>query len=141
MPIVKRYLSEVQDGVVPRSWWPADEVGHNQEAKRDHLNKLLAGAPPFDTPKPERLLHRILTIATDPGDLVLDAYAGSGTTAAVAHKMGRRWIAVEQGSHATSHLLPRLRKVVDGDDPYGVTPLVGWTGGGGFRFYRLAPPA
>src|SRR5690606_39188004 len=72
MPIIKRYLSEVQGGVVPRTWWTADDAGHNQEAKRDHLNKLLAGIEPFPTPKPERLIHRILHIATNPGDLVLD---------------------------------------------------------------------
>jgi adenine-specific DNA-methyltransferase len=139
MPIVKRYLSEVQEGVVPRSWWPADEAGHNQEAKRDHLNKLLGELERFDTPKPERLLHRILTIATNPGDLVLDSFAGSGTTGAVAHKMGRRWIMVELGAHAVSHVVPRLRKVVDGQDPYGITEPEGWSGGGGFRFCRLAP--
>jgi len=139
MPIIKRYLSEVQDGVVPRSWWPADDAGHNQEAKRDHLNKLLQGVTPFATPKPERLLQRILTIATNPGELVLDSFAGSGTTGAVAQKMGRRWIMIELGEHCYSHLLPRIRKVVDGKDPYGITTDVEWSGGGGFRFYRLAP--
>jgi len=139
MPIIKRYLSEVQDGVVPRSWWPADEAGHNQEAKRDHLNKLLPDITRFDTPKPERLLHRILSIATNPGDLVLDSFAGSGSTGATAHKMGRRWVMVEFGDHAISHVLPRMRAVVDGKDPYGITDLVGWKGGGGFRFCRLAP--
>ncbi len=139
MPIIKRYLSEVQDGVVPRTWWPADEAGHNQEAKRDHLNKLLADVAPFPTPKPERLLHRILKIATNPGDLVLDSFAGSGTTGAVAHKMGRRWIMVELGEHCHTHIIPRLKKVIDGDDPGGITSAVGWKGGGGFRYYRLAP--
>ncbi len=139
MPIIKRYLSEVQQGVVPRSWWPADDAGHNQEAKRDHLNKLLKGTPPFATPKPERLLQRILTIATNPGDLVLDSFAGSGTTGATAHKMGRRWILVELGEHAWSHIVPRLTKVIDGEDPYGITADVGWSGGGGFRVFHLAP--
>lgn len=171
MPIIKRYLSEVQSGVVPRSWWPADEVGHNQEAKRDHLNKLLSGIEPFDTPKPERLIQRILQIATNPGDLVLDSFLGSGTTAAVAHKMGRRWIGIELGDHCYTHCLPRLKKVIDGEDEGGITytqkkePAVKlckgcreslcekcaekigdsakaekiWFGGGGFRFYELAP--
>jgi adenine-specific DNA-methyltransferase len=139
MPIIKRYLSEVQGGVVPRTWWPADEAGHNQEAKRDHLNKLLVGIEPFPTPKPERLLQRVLEIATNPGDLVLDSFAGSGTTGAVAHKMGRRWIMVELGDHATTHIVPRLKKVIDGEDSGGVTEAVGWQGGGGYRFYRLAP--
>lgn len=139
MPIIKRYLSDVQDGVVPRTWWPADEAGHNQEAKRDHLNKLLAGIEPFPTPKPERLVHRALFIATNQGDLVLDSFAGSGTTGAVAHKMGRRWIMVELGEHCHTHIIPRLKKVIDGDDPGGITEAVGWSGGGGFRYYRLAP--
>lgn len=139
MPIIKRYLSEVQQGVVPRTWWPADDVGHNQEAKRDHLNKLLTGVEPFPTPKPERLLERILAIATNPNDLVLDSFAGSGTTGAVAHKMGRRWIMVETGEHCHTHILPRLHKVIDGQDSGGITEAVGWLGGGGFRYYRLAP--
>ncbi len=139
MPIIKRYLSDVQGGVVPRTWWPADEAGHNQEAKRDHLNKLLPEIEPFPTPKPERLLQRILTIATNPSDLVLDSFAGSGTTGAVAHKMGRRWIMVELGDHAVTHIIPRLKKVIDGEDKGGVSEATGWTGGGGFRFFRLAP--
>ena len=93
----------------------------------------------FATPKPERLIERILTIATNPGDLVLDSFLGSGTTAAVAHKMGRRWIGIELGEHCHTHCLPRLKKVVDGADPGGITEAVGWKGGGGFRYYRLAP--
>lgn len=89
--------------------------------------------------KPEGLLERLLTIATDPGDLVLDSFAGSGTTGAVAHKMGRRWIMVELGEHAYTHIVPRMKKVVDGADAGGVTESTGWTGGGGFRVARLAP--
>jgi len=139
MPILKRYLSEVQGGIVPRSWWPADEAGHNQEAKRDHLNKLLKDVATFETPKPERLLERILLIATNSGDWVLDSFAGSGTTGAVAHKMGRRWIMVELGEHCHTHIIPRLTKVIDGADPGGITDAVAWKGGGGFRYYRLAP--
>lgn len=139
MPIIKRYLNEVQGGVVPRTWWPADEVGHNQEAKRDHLNKLLSDIEPFPTPKPERLLRQILLIASNPGDLVLDSFGGSGTTGAVAHKMRRRWIMVELGAHCETHILPRLRKVIDGEDEGGITKTVSWNGGGGFRFYELAP--
>jgi adenine-specific DNA-methyltransferase len=139
MPIIKRYLSDVQGGVVPRTWWSADDVGHNQEAKRDHLNKLLLGIEPFATPKPERLLQHILHIATNPGDLVLDSFAGSGTTGAVAHKMGRRWIMVELGEHCHTHIIPRLKKVIDGEDIGGITEAVDWKGGGGFRYYHLAP--
>jgi adenine-specific DNA-methyltransferase len=139
LPVIKKYLSDIQTGIIPKTWWPANEVGSNQEARRDHLRKLLPDIEPFATPKPERLLHRILLIATNPGDLVLDSFAGSGTTGAVAHKMGRRWIMVELGEHAVTHIVPRLRKVIDGKDPGGVTEATGWQGGGGFRFYRLAP--
>jgi adenine-specific DNA-methyltransferase len=91
------------------------------------------------TPKPERLLKRVLEIATNPGDLVLDSFAGSGTTGAVAQKMGRRWIMVELGEHCHTHIVPRLQKVIDGQDPGGVTQATGWPGGGGFRYYELAP--
>ena len=138
LPIIKSYLSEVQDGFVPKTWWPADEVGSNQAAKRDHLRKLLVGIEPFSTPKPEGLIHRILTISTNPGDLVLDSFAGSGTTGAVAHKMGRRWIMVELEETCHTHVIPRLKKVIDGADSGGITSEVAWEGGGGFRYYRLA---
>lgn len=139
LPIVKKYLSDVQDGLVPRTWWPSTEVNSNQGAKRDHLRKLLPDIEPFATPKPEQLLQRVIAINTNPGDLVLDSFAGSGTTGAVAHKMGRRWIMVELGEHARTHIVPRLRKVIDGEDPGGVTEATGWKGGGGYRFYHLAP--
>lgn len=89
--------------------------------------------------KPEALIKRCLDLASEPGDLVLDSFAGSGTTGAVAHKMGRRWIMVELGDHAVTHVVPRLKKVIDGDDPGGVTEATGWKGGGGFRFLQLAP--
>jgi adenine-specific DNA-methyltransferase len=139
LPIIKRYLSEVRDGVAPRTWWSADEVGTNQDAKRDHLNKLLPDIEPFATPKPESVVERILRIASNPGDIVLDSFAGSGTTGAVAHKMGRRWIMVELGEHCHTHIIPRLKKVIDGEDPGGVTEATGWQGGGGYRYFRLAP--
>src|SRR5439155_7113248 len=98
-----------------------------------------ANAEMFITPKPERLLKRILEVATNPGDWVLDSFAGSGTSGAVAHKMGRRWIMVELGEHCHTHIIPRLKKVVDGKDPGGVTAVSDWKGGGGFRYYKLAP--
>lgn len=139
LPIIKSYLSEVQDGFVPKTWWPADEVGSNQAAKRDHLRKLLVGIEPFSTPKPEGLIHRIFSISTNLGDLVLDSFAGSGTTGAVAHKMGRRWIMIELGEHCHTHIIPRLHKVIDGADQGGISKTVNWQGGGGFRYYRLAP--
>lgn len=93
----------------------------------------------FATPKPERLIERVLRLATNPGDWVLDSFLGSGTTAAVAHKMGRRWVGIELGAHAHTHCLPRLRKVVSGADQGGISKATGWQGGGGFRFYSLAP--
>ena len=137
VPRLIRYLSEI-DGLVPSTWWPHEEVGHNDEAKKE-IHALFGKENAFDTPKPERLLYRVIHIATKPGDLVLDSFAGSGTTGAVAHKMGRRWIQVELGEHCHTHIIPRLKKVVDGEDPGGVTESTGWKGGGGFRYYRLAP--
>jgi len=136
MPRIKKFL-EGSRPVVPRSIWPPDETGHNQEANIECLK--IFGNNSFSTPKPERLLHRVLHIATNPGDLVLDSFFGSGTTAAVAHKMGRRWIGIELGDHCHTHCLPRLKKVVDGEDPGGITKAVDWKGGGGFRYYKLAP--
>lgn len=118
-------------------WAELEETGHNRQAKYE-LKKLNIGEI-FDTPKPERLIRRILDIATNSGDLVLDSFLGSGTTAAVAHKMGRRYIGIEMGEHALTHCAPRLRKVVEGEQG-GISQAVGWTGGGGFRFYRLGPP-
>jgi adenine-specific DNA-methyltransferase len=139
LPVIKKYLKDIQEGIVPKTWWPADEVGSNQEDGRDHLRKLLPDIQPFDTPKPERLIHRIIQTGTNPGDLVPDLFAGSGTTDTVAHKMGRRWIMVELGKHCHTHIIPRMKKVIDGEDPGGITKAVGWKGGGGFRYYRLAP--
>lgn len=136
-PNIVRFLDEVE-GIVPWTWWPHEEVGHNDEAKKE-MHGLYGKENAFDTPKPERLLQRILHIATNPGDWVLDSFAGSGTTGAVAHKMGRRWIMVELGEHCHTHIIPRLKKVIDGDDPGGITKAVNWQGGGGFRYYRLAP--
>lgn len=137
-PAIKLFLNEVQDGMVPRTWWPHSEVGHSQEAKRE-IQTLFPETLPFDTPKPERLVERVIRIATNPGDLILDSFAGSGTTGAVAHKMGRRWIMVELGDHAKTHIVPRIQKVIDGTDKGGVTEAAGWKGGGGYRFCRLAP--
>jgi adenine-specific DNA-methyltransferase len=136
-PSIKRYLSEVGD-LVPRTIWSRDEAGSNRTSKNE-MRALFPGRESFGTPKPEALIQRILQIATDPGDLVLDSFAGSGTTGAVAHKMGRRWIMVELGEHAVELIVPRLRMVIRGQDRGGVTGATSWTSGGGFRFYRLAP--
>jgi len=139
LPIIKRYITEVQDGVVPRTWWTAEEAGTNQSAKRDHLRKLLPEIEPFSTPKPEELLKLALQISTNQNDLVLDSFAGSGTTGAVAHKMGRRWIMVELKETCHTHIIPRLKKVIDDEDKGGISETVGWQGGGGFRYFKLAP--
>lgn len=138
VPRQKKFLSESEDaGLTPETIWYADDVSTNDLAKR-HSNELFNGNG-FDNPKPEELISRIVQIATKQGDVVLDSFAGSGTTGAVAHKMGRRWIMVEIGDHADTHIVPRLGKVIDGDDAGGVTKAVGWEGGGGFRYYTLAP--
>jgi len=134
--IRKIYLAD-QEGRVPETLWFAQDVGTTREASGE-VREFVTGDF-FDTPKPERLLERILTLATRTGDIVLDSFLGSGTTAAVAHKMGRRWVGIELGEHAVTHCMPRLKKVVAGEDPGGITEAVGWKGGGGFRFFKLAP--
>jgi len=138
MPRIKQFANEVQQGFVPLTIWPRSEVGDNQEATREI--KRLHQDHSFATPKPERLLHRIIHIASKPGDIVLDCFAGSGTTAAVAHKMGRRWVVVErEQATVETFIKPRLQKVVAGDDSGGVTETTGWQGGGGFRVLEVAP--
>lgn len=137
VPALKNFFSEINQGMMPMSLWKHTLAGHNQDAAKEMLG--LYGHNVFSTPKPERLLQTVLHVATQPGDLVLDSFAGSGTTGAVAHKMGRRWIMVELGEHCHTHIIPRLKKVIDGEDPGGITQAVGWKGGGGFRYYRLAP--
>ncbi|MGQ5312910.1 site-specific DNA-methyltransferase [Xanthomonas arboricola pv. corylina] len=136
-PSIKKFLSEVGD-LVPRTLWRKEDVGSNRTSKNE-LRKLFPGDVAFDTPKPEALLERVIRIATEEGDIVLDSFLGSGTTAAVAHKMGRRWIGVEAGEHARSMCQPRLAKVIDGEQG-GVSEVVDWKGGGGFRFYKLGVP-
>ncbi|MDV6348846.1 site-specific DNA-methyltransferase [Nitrosomonas sp. Is35] len=137
-PMEKKYLSEVKEGVVNQTWWPYDFAGSTRNASAE-LKGIFGGEKSFDTPKPERLLYRILELASNPGDLILDSFAGSGTTGAVAHKMGRRWIMVELGDHCHTHIIPRLQKVIDGEDQGGISEAVNWQGGGGFRYYKLAP--
>ena len=137
VPSLKIFLSEVQQGTVAKTIWLREEVGDNQDAKKEV--KRFNPDDSFATPKPERLLNRILTLGSSPGDLVLDSFLGSGTTAAVAHKMGRRYIGIEMGEHAVTHCAPRLRKVIEGEQG-GISEAVGWKGGSGFRFYRLGDP-
>lgn len=137
-PSFKQFLTDSAP-IVPNTWWSHEECGHSDEAKKESI-ALFSGVPAFATPKPERLIHRIIHIATNPGDIVLDCFLGSGTTSAVAHKMGRRWIGVERSSETmAAYTIPRLTKVVKGEDPGGVTELVAWTGGGGFRVLDVAP--
>jgi adenine-specific DNA-methyltransferase len=133
-PSIKRYLTEVSD-LVPRTFWSKEDVGSNRTSKNE-MRALFPDAASFTTPKPERLLQRLFQIATEEGDLILDSFLGSGTTAAVAHKMGRRWIGIEMGEHAATHCVPRLQKVIEGEQG-GISKALGWQGGGGFRFMRL----
>lgn len=133
VPRYKKFLSEVKDGFVPTTIWFRDEVGDNQDGKQEMRNLNLL----FGTPKPERLLERILTLATGAGDLVLDYHVGSGTTAAVAHKMGRRYIGVEQMDYVETLTVARLKKVVGGERG-GISEKIGWTGGGSFVYCELA---
>lgn len=137
VPAPKIFLSEVKQGTVPQTFWSYEEVGHTQDAKKEIV--ALFGDDVFSTPKPEKLIERVLILASNPGDLVLDSFLGSGTTAAVAHKMGRRYIGIEMGNHAYSHCKVRLDKVIGGEDKGGITDSVKWESGGGYRFYELAP--
>ncbi|MBB3592406.1 adenine-specific DNA-methyltransferase [Rhizobium sp. BK529] len=133
-----RIYAEGTTGRPPETIWRHDEVGSNRTSKIE-VQAIFQGIEPFTTPKPERLIQRVLDIATQADDLVLDSFAGSGTTGAVAHKMGRRWIMVELGDHCTTHIVPRLQKVIDGTDQGGISKAADWKGGGGFRYYELAP--
>lgn len=137
VPSIKRFLSEVKQGSVSKTIWYRSEVGDNQEAKKEIIS-LNEKGDIFSTPKPERLIQRILILGSNEEDIILDSFLGSGTTAAVAHKMGRRWIGIELGEHAYTHCYPRLKKVVDGEQG-GISKAVNWKGGGGFKFYTLAP--
>ncbi len=137
VPRIKRFLSDVKDGITSMTIWKHTEVGHNQDAKKEI--KFFNSDDVFATPKPEKLIQRILYLASKENDIVLDSFLGSGTTAAVAHKMGRRWIGIELGEHAKTHCFPRLKQVVDGEQG-GISKALNWQGGGGFKFYTLAPP-
>lgn len=137
VPSVKKFLTEVKQGTTSLTIWKYTEVGHNQEAKKEV--KVFNSQSVFATPKPERLIERVLTLGSNPGDIVLDSFLGSGTTAAVAQKMGRRYIGIELGNHAYTHCVPRLKQVTDGTDQGGISKAQNWQGGSGFKFYELAP--
>lgn len=136
-PRTKQYEFE-DEGLVPETWWTAEECSTNDDAKR-HIHELFPDTDEFATPKPKQLLERIINIASNPGDIVLDCFLGSGTTAAVAHKLGRRWVGVERNPETiATYTLPRLTKVVEGEDPGGITDELDWEGGGGFRTLDVA---
>lgn len=135
-PMQKKFLSEVKSGITPESWWSREFAGDNKIAKYE--SKALFDGQSFDTPKPELLIEKVLILASNKGDLILDSFLGSGTTAAVAHKMGRRYIGIEMGSTAYSFCKTRLDKVIDGEQG-GISKDVNWQGGGGYKFYELAP--
>jgi adenine-specific DNA-methyltransferase len=137
MPRIKKFLSEVKGGITPQTIWFHNDVGNTQEAKKEI--KRFDFETIFDTPKPERLVQRAIHIGTKPGDIILDSFLGSGTTSAVAHKMGRKWIGIELGDHCDTHCAPRMQKVCDGTDQGGISKAVEWKGGGGFKYYDLAP--
>lgn len=137
-PCIKRFITEIHDnGIVPKTIWHYSEVGENRNARQEV--KTFSVDDPFSTPKPERLIKRIFDIASKHGDWVMDSFLGSGTTSAVAHKTGRKHIGIEFGEHAYTHCWPRLKKVVDGTDGLKLSEELGWKGGGGFKFYNLAP--
>ncbi|MDD4190634.1 MAG: site-specific DNA-methyltransferase [Mangrovibacterium sp.] len=135
-PMMKKFLSEVKGGITPETWWSRDVAADNKIAKYE--SKKIYNGDSFATPKPEKLLERILMIATNSGDAILDSFLGSATAIAVAHKMGRKWIGIELGNHAYTHCYPRMQKVIDGEQG-GISKSVDWKGGGGFKFYTLTP--
>jgi adenine-specific DNA-methyltransferase len=134
-PQLKQFLSEVQRGVVCKSIWTYDEVGHNQVSRSEIVN--LFGEFVFSTPKPEKLLKRIIELSTELGDIVLDYNLGSGTTCAVAHKISRQYIGIEQMNYIKTVTVERLQKVMKGDQ-IGISKEVGWQGGGDFVYLELA---
>ncbi len=140
--IIKKTYLVNQKGLSPSTLWSEiEETGHNRQAKYE-LKKLFPETNTsdlFKTPKPERLIQKVIHIASEEGDIILDSFGGSGTTGAVAHKMGRKWIMVELEETCHTHIIPRLQKVIDGEDQGGISKAVNWQGGGGFRYYTLAP--
>lgn len=133
-PRIKKFLSHAKVGLTPETLWIDDEIGTTDSAKKHLLSLFPNVRNVFDTPKPEGLIKRILDIATNEGDYVLDCYLGSGTTIAAAHKMHRNYIGIEEGTQMTSLVVKRLKHVILGESG-GISKLVGWQGGGGFAYY------
>lgn len=140
VPRIKKFLSEAKDGVVPSTIWMHTEAGTNASAKQEVRDLVGDDGDVFATPKPEKLLRIIISLASNPNDLVLDSFAGSGTTGAVAQKMQRRHLSIEMGEHAVTNISPRFEKIIDGSDQGGISKVVSWQGGGGFRFCTLGEP-
>lgn len=134
VPRIKRFLSEVKDGITPLTIWKHKEVGHNQDAAKEIL--ALFDDKIFDTPKPERLLKRICEIASNEDSIILDFFAGSGTSVATAQKLGRKWLGIEMGEHFYKVIIPRLKKVIAGFQS-GISKECDYQGGGAFRYYEL----
>jgi adenine-specific DNA-methyltransferase len=134
-PRLKKFLKDAKSGLTPHTLWLADEVGTTDSAKKD-LKSLFEGQNIFETPKPEQLLARIIEIATQPGDYVLDCFLGSGTTTAVAHKLNRKWIGIEIGEHCQTYCMKRMVKIIKGEDAYGITKYAKWLKGGGLTFFK-----
>ena len=135
VPRIKRFLSEVKDGVVAQTLWTYKEVGHNQDAKKE-IKNLFDGQAAFGTPKPEKLIQRIIQLGSEEGDLILDFFMGSGTTQAVAHKMKRQYIGIEQMDYIETVSVERLKKVIAGEQG-GISKDVEWQGGGSFVYCEL----
>lgn len=135
VPRIKKFLSEVKEGVVAQTLWTYQEVGHNQDAKKE-IKNLFEGQAVFGTPKPEKLIQRIIQLGSDEGDLVLDFFMGSATTQAVAHKMNRQYIGIEQMDYIETVAVERLKKVINGEQG-GVSKDVDWQGGGSFVYCEL----
>lgn len=137
VPRIKRFLDKDTAGLVPETIWAATDVGTNDVAKKHILKLFPKESNPFETPKPEELLERIINIATNKDDIVLDIFGGSGTTFSTAHKMQRKWIGVEIGNAAERFIIPRLTKVINNEDLNGISKNVNWQGGGSFKYYHL----
>ena len=135
VPSVKRFLSEVKDGVVTQTLWTYNEVGHNQDAKKE-IKSIFEGQAAFGTPKPEKLIQRIIQLSSEEGDIILDFFMGSGTTQAVAHKMHRQYIGIEQMDYIDTVSVERLKKVIAGEQG-GISKDVEWQGGGSFVYCEL----
>jgi adenine-specific DNA-methyltransferase len=135
VPRIKKFLNGHSKGLTPETLWLADFAGTNKLAKK-HLLEMFPNDKLFDTPKPEQLMHRIIEIATNEGDLIMDCYLGSGSTISAAHKLKRRFIGIEKGNHIVDLVVERMKLVVKGESG-GISKSIDWKGGGSFSFYNF----